>query len=82
LHPKLPYTGAEVLWVTRHEMARTVEDVLARRTRSLFLNAQAAREMAPQVARIMADELGKDAAWQAEQVKLFMEVSASYLAKS
>ena len=81
LHPKLPYTGVEVLWVTRYEMARTVEDVLARRTRALFLNAQAAREMAPQVAKIMADELSKDAAWQAEQMKLFMEVSASYLVK-
>ncbi|MFT3880258.1 MAG: glycerol-3-phosphate dehydrogenase/oxidase [Gemmatales bacterium] len=79
LHPKLPYTGVEVLWATRYEMARTVEDVLARRTRSLFLNAQAAREMAPAVAEIMAKELGKDAAWRAEQVKQFEEVSCSYL---
>ena len=43
----LPYTGAEVVWAARHEMARTVEDVLARRTRALFLNARAAEAMAP-----------------------------------
>ncbi|HQR07376.1 MAG TPA: glycerol-3-phosphate dehydrogenase/oxidase [Gemmatales bacterium] len=82
LHPKLPYTGVEVIWAVRFEMARTVEDVLARRTRSLFLNAQAAREMAPAVAEIMANELGKDAAWQAEQVKRFEQVSGSYLVSS
>ena len=54
LHPALPYTGAEVVWAARHEMARTVEDVLARRTRALFLNARAAIEMAPRVAALMA----------------------------
>ena len=54
LHADLPYTGAEVVWATRHEMARTVEDVLARRTRALFLNARAAIAMAPGVARLMA----------------------------
>ena len=49
LHAQLPYTGAEVVWAARHEMARTVEDVLARRTRALFLNARAAEAMAPEV---------------------------------
>ena len=47
LHRALPTIGAEVVFAARHEMARTVEDVLARRTRGLFLNAQAAAEMAP-----------------------------------
>jgi glycerol-3-phosphate dehydrogenase len=47
LDPALPYTGAEVVWAARQEMARTVEDVLARRTRALFLNAKAAIRMAP-----------------------------------
>ena len=60
LHAQLPYTGAEVVWAARHEMARTVEDVLARRTRALFLNARAAEAMAPEVARLMAGELGWD----------------------
>ncbi len=39
-YPALPYTGAEVVWAVRAEMAQTVEDVLARRTRALFLNAR------------------------------------------
>ena len=57
LHPALPYCGAEVLWAARFEMARTVEDFLARRTRALFLNARAAVAMAPRVAALMAAEL-------------------------
>src|ERR1039458_3180241 len=61
----LPYTGAEVVWAVRHELALTLEDVLARRTRALFLNAQAALRMAPRVVELMARELGRDGAWQA-----------------
>ncbi len=79
LHPKLPYIVAEVIWAVREEMARTVDDVLARRTRALFLNARAAREMAPAVARIMAGELGRDEAWQADQLKAFDGVSSHYV---
>ena len=55
LHPALPYTEAEVIWAARHELARTVEDVLARRTRALFLNARAAIAMAPRVASLLAN---------------------------
>ena len=62
LHPALPYTGAEVVWAVREEMARTIEDVLARRCRALFLNAAAAVQMVPAVARLMAGELGWDPA--------------------
>ena len=69
LHAQLPYTGAEVVWAARHEMARTVEDVLARRTRALFLNARAAEAMAPEVARLMGGELGWDAPRQAADVE-------------
>jgi glycerol-3-phosphate dehydrogenase len=79
LHPALPYTGAEVVWATRFEMARTVEDVLARRTRVLFLNARAAMAMAPQVARLMAKELGRDDAWQQEQVREVGELAKGYI---
>src|SRR5271165_1282984 len=57
LHAALPYLKAEVVWAARHEMARTVEDTLARRTRALFLNARAAMEMAPRVAGLVAAEL-------------------------
>ena len=58
LHPALPYIAAEVIWGVREEMARTVDDMLSRRTRALFLNARAAIEMAPAVAKLMAQELG------------------------
>jgi glycerol-3-phosphate dehydrogenase len=78
LHPALPCCGAEVVWAARHEMARSVEDVLARRTRALFLNAAAATLMAPRVAELMARELGRDSAWCAAQLQAFGEVAAAY----
>jgi glycerol-3-phosphate dehydrogenase len=79
LHPDLPYTAAEIIWAARHEMARTIEDALARRTRALFLNAKAAIEMAPKTAEIMARELDKDDAWQAEQIAAFRQIAQNYL---
>jgi glycerol-3-phosphate dehydrogenase len=79
LHSALPYTGAEVVWAVRHEMARTVEDVLARRTRALFLNARAAIGMAPRVAALMAHELGRDKLWQARQAEALVETAGNYL---
>lgn len=78
LHPALPYTGAEVIWAARYEMARTVEDVLARRLRALFLNARAAHDMAPQVAELLASELQRDTAWAAAQVEQFRSVARAY----
>jgi glycerol-3-phosphate dehydrogenase len=79
LHPVLPYCGAEVVWATRVEMARTVEDVLARRTRALFLNAKAAIAMAPRVAALMAQELGYDEAWQEKEVFAFQNLAQGYV---
>jgi glycerol-3-phosphate dehydrogenase len=79
LHAALPYTGAEVVWAARFEMARTVEDVLARRTRALFLNAKAAVAMAPCVAELMAHELGRDKAWMAAQVQSFHQLARNYM---
>jgi glycerol-3-phosphate dehydrogenase len=79
LHPALPYTGAEVVWAARHEMARTVEDVLARRTRALFLNARAAIAMAPAVAHLCARELERSSGWETEQVRSFTGTARSYL---
>jgi glycerol-3-phosphate dehydrogenase len=68
-----------VVRAIREEMARTVEDVLARRTRALFLNARAAIAMAPRVAAIMARELGRDSAWQTAQVEAFEQTARCYL---
>lgn len=81
LHPALEINGAQVVWAARHEMARTLDDVLARRTRALFLNAQAALEMAPEVARLMAAELGRDQAWQKNQLRDFAAIAAGFLVK-
>lgn len=79
LHERLPYLRGEVVWAARHEQARTVEDVLARRTRALLLDARASQEVAPQVAALLAAELGCDAAWQQTQVEEFRALSESYL---
>jgi glycerol-3-phosphate dehydrogenase len=59
-------------------MARTVEDVLARRTRALFLNARAAEAMAPEVARLMSGELGWDASRQTDEVETFAALAKGY----
>lgn len=79
LHEALPIYAAQVIWAARHEMARTVEDVLARRTRALFLNARAAIAMAPRVAELLAQELQRDTTWQRDQVAAFTTLARSYL---
>jgi glycerol-3-phosphate dehydrogenase len=81
LHPELPYRKGEVIWHVRHEMARSVEDVLARRTRALFLDAGASIEMAPAVAGLMAQELGRDKKWEEAQVAGFTRLARAYFAQ-
>jgi glycerol-3-phosphate dehydrogenase len=78
LHPQLPYTEAEVRWAARAEQARTVEDVLSRRLRALLLNAKASAEAAPKVAALLAEELGRDEAWQQAQVKEYAALAQGY----
>jgi glycerol-3-phosphate dehydrogenase len=79
LHDALPYVEAEAIWAARWEMARTVEDVLSRRTRALLLNARAAIAMAPRVAELLAAELDEGEAWQRDQVRAFTDLAAAYL---
>jgi glycerol-3-phosphate dehydrogenase len=79
LHPRLPYIAAEVVWGVRQEMARTLDDILSRRVRALFLDAQAAIDMAPQVAQLMAKELGRDQAWISQQLDEFRALAEKYL---
>jgi glycerol-3-phosphate dehydrogenase len=79
MHPLLPYRLGEVVWQARYEMARTVEDVLARRTRGLLFSAQGAMEAAPQVAKMLARELGRDPAWERRQVDDFVALAQGYL---
>ncbi len=79
LHPNLPYKTAEVIWSVRNEMPQTVEDVLARRTRSLLLDAKASIESAPIVAKLMATELGKSRNWEKKQVSEYNQLAKHYL---
>jgi glycerol-3-phosphate dehydrogenase len=79
LHPGLPYVGAAVVWAARHEWARTVEDVLARRTRALFLDARAAAAMAPAAAALLAEALGRPPGWAEAQVAEFRALAEGYL---
>lgn len=82
LHLALPFVRAEVVWAVRHEMARTVEDVLARRTRALFLNARAALEMAPAVVDLMAPELDWNENTRQQQLAAFREIARNYILQS
>jgi glycerol-3-phosphate dehydrogenase len=79
LHPELPYTRAEILWICRNEMPVTIEDMLSRRTRSLILNVKASADIAPEVARLMADEFGHNEKWQKEQVESYNQLISKYL---
>ena len=74
----LDYTEAEVVWAVREEMARTVEDVLARRVRILFVDARRAVQAAPRVAQLLAAELGYDQAWERAQVEQFTRLAERY----
>lgn len=78
LSTKYDYTMAEVVWAVREEMALSVEDVLARRVRLLFVDAAEAMACAKRVAEVMAKEMGKDEAWVAEQVESFTAVAKAY----
>ena len=79
IDPRLPYTRAEIIWICRNEMPLTVEDILARRTRSLLLNARASAEIAPAVASIMAEEFKYDKNWQQEQIVSYNKLIDRYL---
>ena len=82
LHPSYGYIKAEIVWAARHEMARTIEDVLARRIRILFLDARAAIAMAPEVAQLLAIELNRDQQWIDDQLKSFVELAKGFLLAS
>jgi glycerol-3-phosphate dehydrogenase len=70
---------AEIVWHVRNEMARTVEDVLARRIRALLLDAKASIDMAPAVAKILAQELGKNSEWEKNQINTYTKLANEYI---
>ncbi|MDR2813273.1 MAG: glycerol-3-phosphate dehydrogenase/oxidase [Prevotellaceae bacterium] len=79
LHAGYDYTVAEVVWAVRCEMARDVEDVLARRVRLLYIDARAAIAAAPTVARVIAKELGRNQAWVEQQINKFTTLATKYI---
>ncbi len=79
LHERLPFIKGEILWAVRYEMARTLEDVLARRVRALFLDARASIDVAEDVAKIMAKELNYKRKWVKDQVKVYTELAQGYI---
>jgi glycerol-3-phosphate dehydrogenase len=80
LNEDLPICGAQVAWAVRGEMARTLDDVMARRTRALYLNVRAALAMAPAAARLMAQELDRGEEWQEQQLREFRKIAEGYVA--
>ncbi|MCI4442952.1 MAG: glycerol-3-phosphate dehydrogenase/oxidase [Lentimicrobium sp.] len=81
LHSNYEYTMAEVAWAIRHEMARTIEDVLARRVRLLFLDARAAIACSEKVGDLLAKELGYDETWKQNQIAVFKKLANGFLLK-
>ncbi|SDX06617.1 glycerol-3-phosphate dehydrogenase [Lutibacter oricola] len=79
LSSTLKVIESQVVWAVENEMARTVEDFLARRTRCQLLDAKESVKMAPRVAEIMAKELGKDEAWKEQQIKDYVDVTMNYI---
>jgi glycerol-3-phosphate dehydrogenase len=79
LHLGLPYTRAEIRWICRNEMPVNLEDVLARRTRALFMDARASMDIAPAVAVIMAEEMGFDDDWKQLQINSYLNVASGYI---
>lgn len=76
---RFSYTKAEIIWILRNEMAVSVEDILARRTRALFLDARASADIAPLIADMMAEELGFDEKWKKKQVEDFKTLVGNYI---
>ena len=82
LDDALPYIGAQVVWAVRQEMAQRLEDVMARRTRSLLLDARRSIAAANLAATIMAKELGRDQNWVATELDAYRELAMGYMAES
>jgi len=79
LHPKYSHVEGEVIWAVRNEMARNIEDFLARRTRLLFLDVVASLAIAPKVAHLMATELGYNEEWEAKEIQKFTTLAQVYM---
>ncbi|MBV9989220.1 MAG: glycerol-3-phosphate dehydrogenase/oxidase [Chitinophagaceae bacterium] len=79
LHAGFEYRWADVLYAIRFEMAQSIEDILARRTRILFLDAKLAVTLAPAVSHLLMSELGKDEQWRQDQLLSFETLAKQYI---
>jgi len=82
IHPNLPYPKACIVWAARHEQARTVEDILSRRTRALLLDARATIEAAEETAKLLGAELQQPDQWVRDQAESYRALAEGYLPKS
>jgi glycerol-3-phosphate dehydrogenase len=78
IHARLSYTKGDVIRSIRYEMARTLEDVLARRTRALFLDARASIDMAEAVSSMITEELGQSETWRQQQITSYLKLAQGY----
>ena len=78
LHPDYPWSQADVIHAVRYSLAQKVEDVISRRIRALPLNTEAAEQIAPKAAELMAKELGEDNNWIGGQIQSFRSLLESY----
>jgi glycerol-3-phosphate dehydrogenase len=82
IHPSYPFTKAEIKWFVKNEMAVTLEDIMARRLRLLFLDAKAAMEAAPMVGKMLSSFTGHNSEWENQQLVSFNELAKGYLLNS
>lgn len=79
LSESLGIKKAQITWAVREEMALTLEDVLARRTRALFLHAKESLRIAPEAAKLMASDLNRDLNWIQDQLDGYRGLVDGYL---
>ena len=79
--PNYTFTKAAIVYAVKYEMAICIEDILARRTRLLFLDAKLAIALAPMVASIMAPYLQMDKNWEAAEIASFTQLAEQYILK-
>ena len=72
-------TENQIQWAVEQEMAVTLEDVLARRVRGLFLDAKESLRIAPTVARLMAKFMNTNQQWETEQLRSFESLAQNYI---
>jgi glycerol-3-phosphate dehydrogenase len=82
IHPSYPFTKAEIKWFVKNEMAVTLEDIMARRLRLLFLDAKAAMEAAPMVVKVISSLTGHNSEWENQQLVFFNELTKGYILNS